>query len=504
MNHAWKWTEANEQKAKQRLGIKAYRQGQRELIHAVMEGRNALGILPTGAGKSLCYQLPAFFLPHPVLVVSPLISLMQDQHEKLTDRNISTAKLNSTLSASEERDAMQEIREGEPELIYVTPERLENQDYLELLKRTGISLFVVDEAHCISQWGHDFRPAYLALRDAIRTLGRPPVLALTATATPGVAADILKQLDIENAEVVNLGIERKNLSFEVIRTVNDDEKMEHLKLILQEKGTGSGIVYFATVRWTDELWRKLRNAGFRVGRYHGKMKTAEREETQRAFMNNEYDIIVATKAFGLGIDKADIRFVIHYRIPDSIETYVQEAGRAGRDGKPARAILFYQLEDRRIQSYFLGGKYPRREESLHVYRTLEQLSKQSAAKVTLTSLIAATDLPQNRVKVIVALLEATGIVERNRHIQKNRDFENDEELAKFLAEYEERHSGDRERLDAMMQYGRTTMCRVRYLTRYFHEEIEADCGQCDNCRSGMTNRVVDTEALLNKRTMAAT
>jgi ATP-dependent DNA helicase RecQ len=495
MNEAWRWTPVNEKKARLRFGVTAYRPGQRELIQAVMDGKSALGILPTGGGKSLCYQLPSLFLPRAILVVSPLISLMQDQEAKLIGQNIEVANLNSTLSATEERDAIQDIRDREPELIYITPERLENPDYLDILKRSGVSLIVVDEAHCVSQWGHDFRPAYLAIRDAIRMLGRPPVLALTATATPDVITDILKQLDIEDALVVNHGIERPNLFFEVFRTVNDDEKFDRLMQIVHATHDGPGIVYVPTIRQANDLHARLLQQQIRAGRYHGKMNANDREETQRAFMRDEYQFIVATKAFGLGIDKQNLRAVVHYAFPDSIESYVQEAGRAGRDGKPPRAVLLYRLEDRRVQSYFLGGKYPQREESLRVYQTISQLSKDQGSEkgVTLASVIDATGLHKNRIKVIVALLEATGIVERGRRLRKLREFSSDGEFDSFLKEYEQRHAGDRDRLDRMMRYGQTTMCRVRYLARYFGHETPAGCGHCDNCRDGLTDKMIDTE-----------
>ncbi len=494
MNESWRWTPCNEKKALQRLGVKAYRGGQRELIDAVLSGKNAIGILPTGRGKSLCYQLPAFFLPHAILVVSPLISLMQDQYEKLRTRKIAAAHLNSTLTVTEERDTRENIRREEPELIYISPERLENPEYLRMLQQAGVSLIVVDEAHCVSQWGHDFRPAYLAIRDAIRTLGRPPVLALTATATPDVLTDILKQLDIEDAVVVNHGIERPNLFFEVFRTVNEDEKFERLMTIMQATGDGSGLVYVPTIRQANALYNRLMRQALHVGLYHGKMKAADRERTQRAFMDDDYQFIVATKAFGLGIDKDNIRAVVHYAFPDSLESYVQEAGRAGRDGNPARAILLYRLEDRRVQAYFLGGKYPHREESLRVYRAINQLSMEAAAPngITLASVIQATGLHQNRVKVIVALLEATGIVTRGRRLRKVRNFSSEEEFHSFLEEYEQRHVNDRDRLDSMMRYGQTTMCRVRFLTRYFGNEIAKDCKHCDNCRDGQTESTIDT------------
>lgn len=494
MNESWRWTSRNEKKALQRLGVKAYRAGQRELIDAVLSGKNALGILPTGGGKSLCYQLPAFFLPHAILVVSPLISLMQDQYEKLRTRKIAAAHLNSTLTATEERETRDNIRHEEPELIYISPERLENPEYLRMLQQAGVSLIVVDEAHCVSQWGHDFRPAYLAIRDAIRTLGRPPILALTATATPDVLTDILKQLDIEDAVVVNHGIERPNLFFEVFRTVNEDEKFERLMTIMQATDDGSGLVYVPTIRQANALYDRLIRQDLHVGLYHGKMKAGDRERTQRAFMDDDYQFIVATKAFGLGIDKDNIRAVVHYAFPDSLESYVQEAGRAGRDGKPARAILLYRLEDRRVQAYFLGGKYPHREESLRVYRAINQLSMEAAAAngITLASVIQTTGLHQNRVKVIVALLEATGIVTRGRRLRKVRNFSSEEEFQAFLEEYEQRHVNDRDRLDSMMRYGQTTMCRVRFLTRYFGNEIAKDCKHCDNCRDGQTESTIDT------------
>ena len=485
MNAAWEWNDINEQKAKRRFDIKHYRAGQRKLIQVVLEGRNALGILPTGGGKSLCYQLPALFLPRAVLVISPLISLMQDQQEKLSERRIPAIELNSTLNSSEEQENIEAIQSREAELIYVTPERLENGDHIKILKKGGVSLVVVDEAHCISQWGHDFRPAYLSLRNAIRDLGRPPVLALTATATDEVAVDILKQLDLPDAEVISIGIERKNLAFDVIRTVNEDVKRAQLRELLQEQSGGAAIIYVPTVKQVDDLCKWLIDEGFRAGQYHGRMKMPAREANQQAFMANEIDVMVATKAFGLGIDKQDIRFVIHYAVPDSVETYVQETGRAGRDGKPARAILFYRLEDRRVQSYFLGGKYPRRDESLALYRTLDQMPRgEDLGDCTPEQWLAeVTNLAEKRVKVILALLESTGIIQRKPHVSKIRDFNTDQEFAAFLEEYEQRHNGDRQRLDAMMLFGQITTCRMRYLLDYFGEEVEADCNRCDNCRA---------------------
>jgi ATP-dependent DNA helicase RecQ len=503
MNQALSWTPENIRKAKQRLGVGAYRPGQEELIEAVMQGRDALGILPTGGGKSLCYQLPSLFLPRAVVVVSPLISLMKDQQDKLEDRAIAVAKLDSTLSAQDERETEEEIWEGEPELIYVTPERLETDDCISLLERTGVSLVVVDEAHCVSQWGHDFRPAYLGIRQAVRRIGRPPVLALTATATPAVAVDIVRQLDMPDATVVNVGSYRENLIYEVRRTVNEAEKDERLmELMRVGPRDGPGLVYVATVREAIALYGRLMKTGLPVGLYHGKLGAKERHRTQQDFMADRYRLVVATKAFGLGIDKPNLRLVVHYSLPDSLESYVQETGRAGRDGQPAWAVLFYRLEDRRVQSYFLGGKYPRREDCAAAYGALVRDAEAGREGMTLRELAAATALPEKKLTVITALLESSGILTRGRRLTVLRRFADDDEFARYLGEYEGRHQSDRDRLDLMMRYGQTTGCRVRFLTKYFGSELPNDCGRCDNCRTGAAHRTIDVRDLQSGHAIA--
>ena len=476
--------------ARERFAIERFRPGQRELLRAVFDGRDVLGILPTGAGKSLSYQLPALFLPRPVVVVSPLISLMQDQHDKLVDYEIESAKVNSTLSNSEEREAAAQIRDGEPEIVFVTPERLENPEYLRVLVEGGVSLFVVDEAHCVSHWGHDFRPAYLALRDAIRQLGRPPVLALTATAPPRVVGDILHELDIPGAEVVNAGIDRPNLVFEVFPTVNDDAKRARLMHLLEET-PGVGIVYVATVREAEGLTEWLRGRGIAAERYHGRLPTRAREDVHRRFMTDAYRVIVATNAFGLGIDKPDVRFVIHYHFPDSVEAYYQEAGRAGRDGERARAVLLYRVEDRAIQSYFLGGKYPSPDDSAAAWRAVKDLGAQAGEEgLTLAALTVAADIPERKLRVILARLARAGIVKRRGgRLRPIKDFESAAELEAFLGAYEARRRGDRERLDGIVRYAQATECRVRFIARYFAEPIDHDCGHCDNCRARAAGRL---------------
>jgi ATP-dependent DNA helicase RecQ len=467
--------------ARARFGIRVFRPGQRELIEAVLAGRDAIGVMPTGAGKSLTFQLPALVVSKPVLVVSPLIALMQDQHDKLLARGVSAAKLNSSLSAGEQAQVAADIEREAFDLIYTSPERLEKPEELERLKQSGVSLMVVDEAHCVSQWGHDFRPAYLALRDAWRELGRPPVLALTATASPAVLEDIKRQLDLRDPYVVNTGIDRPNLFYEVLRTPSEDAKRMRLLTLLRE-GPKPSIIYSATVRLAQELQCWLAQHDCAVGVYHGKLGSREREDVQRRFMQDELDVMVATNAFGLGLDKPNIRGIVHYHFPDSLETYYQEVGRAGRDGQPARVTLLYRLEDKRVQTYFLGGKYPRREETLKVLELLQADGGRSW--LPLPQLAELLSIPKRHAMVIAAQLTDAGLAERKRgRLRLLRELSGAEELAALLEAYEARRSQDRERLNAIMHFAQSAKCRNRVLHEYFEEPLEKDCGHCDNCEA---------------------
>jgi ATP-dependent DNA helicase RecQ len=478
------------QALRQHFGYKHFYPGQEDVINRVLEGKDTLAILATGAGKSLCYQLPALLLPGTTVVVSPLIALMKDQLDMLADAGISgSIALNSTLTDEEEVSHLERIARGNLKLIYVTPERLEDESFVDVLKRLHIPLFVVDEAHCISQWGHDFRPAYLNLGRVISALGHPTVLALTATATPAVREDIVTQLGIPNAKPIVRGFDRPNLVYEVARATSDEDKLR----VLRTKLTGElrdslGIIYTATIKNTYAVSEYLREElGTEADVYHSKLQKAERDRVHDHFMSENVKVVVATNAFGLGIDKANIRFVIHYDLPGSVEAYTQEAGRAGRDGNESVCLLLYRQSDTRVQNYFLTGKYPDVEEVQKVFGTLQYFESQDNG-VSLTDLRKISQLPLTKLKVILALLKKGGFIHNvskgtygiapaiKKHVDRSLN----------LASYETKKSYDQSKLAMMLQYCETRSCRRKFILNYFGEEYSlANCGACDNCRAAL-------------------
>ena len=332
------------------FGMRRLRPGQKEVIENVLAGRDTLAIMPSGAGKSLCYQLPTLHMRGTTIVVSPLISLMKDQSDKLGERGVDAAAVNSAVRKRELKEAMRRIREADTNFIFTTPEQLANPGFVEKLKANPIDLLVIDEAHCITQWGHDFRPAYAGLGAALRALGDPTLLALTATATVEVIEDIARQLGRPRMQVLNVGVYRPNLFFEVVQVTNQAEKKQALLEVV--RSGGAGIVYCATVKETRAVHAWLVAHGEDAQIYHGRLPSRERHERQDAFMSGKARTMVATNAFGMGVDRPDIRYVAHYQLPGSLEAYYQEAGRAGRDGKEARCTLLYDHGDRKVQLYF--------------------------------------------------------------------------------------------------------------------------------------------------------
>lgn len=340
-----------EQVLKQVFGYSAFRPGQEQLVDSLLSGRDTLGVMPTGAGKSICFQVPALMLPGVTLVVSPLISLMKDQVNALVQAGVRGAFLNSSLTPAQYRKALYNACNGMYKIIYVAPERLLTPGFQELVRRVEISMVCVDEAHCVSQWGQDFRPGYLRIRQFLDGLPhRPPVGAFTATATAQVRRDILNLLGLEHPKIVVTGFDRTNLYFGVRKP---KDKFRELLLLLEEEKGKSGIVYCSTRKLVEEVCEKLRDRGIPAARYHAGLTDEERHRSQEDFLYDRSPVMVATNAFGMGIDKSNVSFVIHYNMPKDLESYYQEAGRAGRDGSPARCVLLYSGADVRLNQFMI-------------------------------------------------------------------------------------------------------------------------------------------------------
>jgi ATP-dependent DNA helicase RecQ len=398
------------------FGFDDFREGQREVIMSILEGHDTVVVMPTGGGKSLCYQLPALMKPGATIVVSPLIALMKDQVDALAARNLPATFINSSIPFEEQKARISGVRRGLYKLVYVAPERFRSAHFVETLRSIDISLFAIDEAHCISQWGHDFRPDYLRLRQAIEDIGRPRIAALTATATPYVRADIIEQLHLDEPRAFVSGFDRPNLSINVVHTQKEREKITHIKTLAA--GSGSGIIYTSTRKAVEQVTGRLRSAGLNVIGYHAGMDEAARSSAQDDFMSGRVQMIVATNAFGMGIDKPDIRFVVHYQMPGSIEAYYQEIGRAGRDNLPSTCVLLFNYADKRTQDYFIEGSYPPPETVARVYQALVA-TNQNRIELSVSEIAARAGI-RNEMAVQSALI----ILEKAGHIERGSSNEN--------------------------------------------------------------------------------
>ena len=374
-----------------RFGFPDFRPGQERAVTCVLDKRDTLVVLPTGGGKSICYQVPAMVLPGLTVVVSPLISLMKDQVDALTARGIPATFVNSTLSSGEVSERMSRVMRGEIKLLYLAPERFDVGTAAERLRGVGVSLLAIDEAHCISEWGHDFRPSYLRIAQVREKLGWPQVVALTATATPHVRQDIARQLRLENPETIITGFDRQNLRYHVVPTRTDAEKDAALAAILREH-EGVAIVYASTRRNVEKIARTLEQEGITAAAYHAGLDDAHRHAVQDAFMNESVRAIVATNAFGMGIDKPNVRLVVHHAMPGTLEAYYQEAGRAGRDGKPSEVYLLHAFPDRFTHEFFIKGAYPERPLVEKVYQRACTLADKTGS-VSLEPASIAASLP---------------------------------------------------------------------------------------------------------------
>jgi ATP-dependent DNA helicase RecQ len=473
------------------FGYDEFRPGQLEIMRYPLEGKNALGILATGGGKSLCYQLPALLLPGMTVVVSPLISLMADQVRHLRRRGIQRAEyINSSLPLGEQRWKMQQVLERKVKILYVSPEKLQQETFMGRIMQVPISLFVVDEAHCISQWGHDFRTDYQRLRSVIEQLGRPPVLALTATATEAVQADICRQLDVPPEHTVLMSINRANICYDVAFLADEREKEAVLFHKLKTL-RGPGLVYFRSRNGAERAFQRAQEQGIeRCAFYHGGMTADDRWLIQQQFLGGELDIVFATNAFGMGIDKPDIRFVLHYHMPPDMESYLQEIGRVSRDGEPGYACLLSAPDDGVLPSQLIAEEYPM-ENQLRDFTIFLNASRGEYIHMTEADALERWGLNEQHLSIIFYHLERLGWISQLRRQREGWECtvsssfpESYQALARTIFH---RRAERYDKLEEMRRWLTSTSCRREAIGRYFSQQhIGALASCCDRCGIDMS------------------
>jgi len=483
---------------KARFGFDNFRGGQLEVVQALLAGEDVLAVMPTGAGKSMCFQLPACMIEGTALVISPLIALMKDQVDAMEQAGVAATQINSSVPYPEQVRRLERMIAGDYDIVYVAPERFRNAEFCRAVAQISVGLLAIDEAHCISQWGHDFRPDYLSL-DAVREqLGFPPTIALTATATSQVQEDIVAQLDIPNARRVVSGFERPNLFYEVVEASGHEEKVTQIERLLHKRRGETVIIYCATRRQVTEVTESLKSHGWLAASYHAGLSDAARAEIQDGFMAGDLPILVATNAFGMGVDKSDVRTIYHYNLPGSLEAYYQEAGRAGRDGEPAECVLLYNRRDGRIHDFFTDNSFPERE---LVERVWLLLFKRGLGQHALSADQICDHLNRSGkssrvhewgISTVLQWLEEAGhlrsgfsgdgpqgahawveVLDRARLGELRVDWERLERQRK-LAKHQSAE---------MHKYATARGCRQTSLLRYFNStpSYAGGCGHCDRC-----------------------
>ncbi|MGB3294292.1 MAG: ATP-dependent DNA helicase RecQ [Phormidesmis sp.] len=474
-----------EQIAQQVFGYDRLREAQREVLSAVLAGRDTLAVMPTGSGKSAIYQIAGLRIPGVTLVISPLIALQQDQVEGIVEQGtVKAAVLNSTLNKTERKSVFEQLADEALEFLFLAPEQFSNLETLEKLKAAQPSLFVIDEAHCVSEWGHDFRPDYLQLGAVIESLGHPVTLALTATASPLVRQEIVERLGMNAPMEIVKGFDRPNIHLSVHRAYEEAEKLPALlhciEQAIEEQAKKPGIVYAATRKATEMIAAELQQRGIEAAAYHAGMKGTDRDHIQTQFMQDKLAVIVATTAFGMGIDKANVRFVYHYHVPGSIDAYYQEIGRAARDNSSAEAKLFYWPDDMKLQRFFTGGGQVDEETLAEMVELLETAS----SPPTEDDLRERCDLSRAKLATALDSLEAAGLIERDINgkicsVEAEADLE--ETVDQAMTQQQRRRQFAQSRLHMMRGYAQTQACRREYVLSYFGEAFDAPCDRCDNC-----------------------